>query len=212
MALNILVPFGLIFPVVQSFWFVWVIYALATIFLQAMNVRLGLRVISHVKYARGGRFPWLPAVAFVYISYLIIVQIPTIIIFSLSDVSVQKPTALQWVLGIVLSLALITGLFIWFKKSICRNAPWLSKSIFAIGITILCLAVSVLALCVFLIALMIFKAISISSANDSEKVPTKKDPDYRCGTCMWADTAACPYFPDNSVDTCSEYLPKQYTK
>ena len=208
MALNILIPLGLVFPMVQSFWFVWIIYAVATIFLQAMNVRLGLRVISHIKYARGGKYPWLPTVVFAYVGLLILAQLPSNIFLLLSDVSVQKPSAFQWVLGIVLSLALITGLFFWLKKSICRNAPWLSKSIFAIAVIILCLATSALVLCIFIIALMIFKGISLSSATDGEKAPTNTTPDYRCGTCRWHNTAACPYLTEPTVDRCSSYLPR----
>lgn len=208
MALNILVPLGLVAAMVQSFWYVWIIYALATIFLQAMNIRFGLRTISHIKYARGGKFPWLPTIVFTYIGLPIVYMVPGAIALCFADVTIQNTPVSKIILGIVLSFALITGLFFWLKKAICRNAPWLSKSIFAIAIIILCLAASALVLCVFIIALMIFKGISLSSASDDEKAPTNTTPDYRCGTCLYHDTAGCPYLYDSSVDKCSKYLPK----
>ena len=208
MALNILVPLGLVSPMVQSFWFVWIIYALATIFLQAMNVRLGLRVISHVKYARGGKFPWLPTIVFAYVGLPIVYMVPGAIALCFADVTIQNTPVSKIILGIVLSLALITGLFFWLKKSICRNAPWLSKNIFAITVTILCLAASALVLCIFIIALMIFRGISLSSVADGEKAPTNTTPDYRCGTCRWHNTDACPYLNEPTVDRCSSYLPR----
>lgn len=207
-ALNILVPLGLVYAMVLSFWYIWVIYALATLFLQAMNIRFGLRLVSHIKYARGGKFPWLPAIAFAYVGLPIVYMVPGAIAVCFADVTIQNTPVSKIILGIVLSLALLTGIFFWFKKSICRNAPWLSKSIFPIAITILSLATSALALCVFIIALLIFKGSALSFASDSEKAPTDTTPDYRCGTCRWHDTASCPYLHDSSVDRCSSYLPK----
>ncbi len=169
----------------------------------------GASVYDHVKYARGGKFPWLAATVFALLGIMTVGGIAvTLLALGFGSYTGSVGEAL---LGIALSLVL-TGLAgWWYRHALLKNAPGLAGSFLPIAVITICSGIAIWAFAIVIIALFIFKGSArqfLQAGNEAAGSGSRNSELDICENCALRTTPACPHMGVDANAGCPSFKRK----
>lgn len=203
------------FPMVHWPWIVFgVIAVLVALWL---FLCLGYRTYEHIKYARYGSFPWVPALCFGFVGMLSVCSTVSLITLLALDylhvLHIEIDYGVKdYILGIALAVILLCALGFWYHKSIVRKAPQLGGSFIWIAIATIVAAITATLLIVVLIALLILKGTgkaSLQSGGEDGSNGNDNGIGHSCSNCRHNSMGRCTIYPRYEEPTfnCPHYDP-----
>lgn len=194
---------------IYGFWgsnWPWIVLGVVIMLaIMVTTVFFGMNITDHLKFARHGKFPWIPAVIFGLLGAYILFLAPAFIgsLFVMDSISVEtKP--LDLILGYLLSIGVLIAVGYWYYKAITKDAPQLGHSFFWIALsTILTIGMGLL-LIIIIISIYVFKGVGKMALEQSDKDGTNE---RGCNTCRYWDGNRCSvYGTVEKVTNCQRHV------
>lgn len=197
-----------------AYWWVITLAVIAIIAIEAMNIFFGYNLRDYTINSLHEKFPTIPAIITGVIGMMVAYGIISYLILVFSDVAIAKPQS-EYIIGIVVSFALLVGLVIWVKKSLSAHTPDFKGKYLAISIIALFSVIGVVCLMIFILAIIMFKGVGKAFFNESVNLPSSslkpsQNAEHSCSRCGRLGDYSCPHFRDDGTATtsCSSWIPK----
>lgn len=197
-----------------AYWWVITLAVIAILAIEAMNIFFGYNLRDYTINSLHERFPTISAIITGVIGTMVAYGIISYLILVFSDVALAKPQS-EYIIGIVVSFAVLVGLVIWVKKSLSAHTPDFKDKSLAISIIALFSVMGIICLLIVILAIVMFKGVGKAFLNESVNLPSSslkpsQNAEHSCSRCGRLGDYSCPHFrEDGTVTTsCSSWIPK----
>lgn len=196
-----------------TYWWLIVLGVLATLGIQVTNLYYIMHIRHVITYDMHRKVPKWQSIVFGYVSMLCIPSIITIAILPfIPDITYTINS--EVIIGLIASMAIVIGLYFWYRGCIKKYVPELEKHTLPIAVIVCFGAVAILALIIIIIAYVMFKGTGKALLNESGSIPNASlgranDAEHSCSRCGRLGDPSCPYFKDQGTATssCSSWIP-----